>query len=647
MNTREAVWTQMLKTICYLCYLCLVLFVLARFVMAADNPEPYTIHPVYHQTVGVSYAPPENNEQLRGVLAAALGADDRIDPNAYYLIHRVVFNILNGATTNGGWYLYHEPWHRSPSKLRRILSRLDDPLVGGNFRRKRIYGAGELQLVPVVLWPALDLSKHNPVIRNELAKQVATAVSTNAKLQVTGLLTSRSPQQLNTFLSGYGAKPTTAADFDAALKEAITSLDAVKIDSQMPAIARDAEMLKDWRPQQAGAPTGAAESEFIKAYAAWIVRETLAAYAINEPKRAPRPAEIRFVNSQGKQLPVQARLFTVEPSSATENRTGITRFVPQGFPEATTLSDFLPDYKITITAREPQPTTDFKGLLGVLGLAQADVLVLAINPANKLFLPLLDAASVATEPVRMIVLPADVKIDAIKPKTANAGSVAAGPQPVPAAPKPAPAKAAAGGAPSGNASSSGTATGNAGSTGESTAVLASIQLVNEKKYAYGIGAGIPLQSYDTLEYDSTNGVITSKAVEKQNLFAFLLLHPYPTDTSGTRLRLLPGFMAGLPIAGKPLNQQIYAGSIGLWKVEPFVGVRVTRTLVPTGASTGSPNPSSTAGSLRPDWGTRLTFGITVPISSVKSLISPQKGGGASNAGAAAAGTPGSRDAKKN
>ena len=87
--------------------------------------------------------------------------------------------------------------------------------------------------------------------------------------------------------------------------------------------------------------------------------------------------------------------------------------------------------------------------------------------------------------------------------------------------------------------------------------------------------------------------------------------------------MLPTFMAGLPIAGKVLDQQIYAANIGLWKAELFVGVLVHRDLLPAaGATTNStPSVAGTAGSLQARWGTRLTYGINIPISMVKSALS--------------------------
>jgi len=64
-------------------------------------------------------------------------------------------------------------------------------------------------------------------------------------------------------------------------------------------------------------------------------------------------------------------------------------------------------------------------------------------------------------------------------------------------------------------------------------------------------------------------------------------------------------MAGMAITGHPLNQQLYAGSIGLWKLEAFAGVLVSRQL------RRRPILQAKNG-LAPDWGARFNFGVNIP-----------------------------------
>ena len=85
------------------------------------------------------------------------------------------------------------------------------------------------------------------------------------------------------------------------------------------------------------------------------------------------------------------------------------------------------------------------------------------------------------------------------------------------------------------------------------------------------------------------------------------------------------------ISGKVLDQQITCG-FGLWKVEVFVGELVHRDLVPAveAATNTTSSVAGTGGSLNARWGTRLTYGINVPISVIKAALSSKNGSNNSN-----------------
>lgn len=631
-------------------------------VVAADAPQPYTIHPVYVGRTGVTIAAPENNRDLRALLAAALGGEDRIDRKTYYLVHRIVFNTLTGASTNGGWYIYYEPWHKL-NGVTGFLARLDDPLISGNFKRTRLYGAAQIQLVPLVIWPAVNFSKQNDDIRLNLGTQAADALARDNGL--VAALKNGKAADLKNFSNE--TKKALADDTPTAINQIRMNLETSHVATppqDSPAfsiaaisIAKDAQRLQQWAAPNTLSAVGA---DFVRSYAAWLVRETIVAYVMGPSATGQLASttrtQMKLASGKGKQTTLTTGTFRIEDPNESDGFRNDTRYVPEKFPEEQERSAFLPDYKVTVAAREAQPASDLKGLISVLGGAQGGgVIVLGIDATNKVFFPLFDTASVGDEPVQIAVLPADVTIDALLTAAdgaagpqkggaaAGAGGRGGGPQPV------APAKAAPGRAPAPVAAAGSAVAQDVAKMDTSANVLASIKLINEKKYPYDIGAGVPLTSLDAIDYDSTNGVITSKQVEKQNVYGFLLLHPYPTDISSGRLRLLPGLVAGLPLAGKPLNQQIYGASIGLWKVEPFIGLRVTRTLVPVSSQpVTTPSPAATASSLHPDWGARMTFGIVIPVSSIKSIIAPKSsgGGGSSTTSANAAGTPGPAAKKK-
>jgi hypothetical protein len=133
--------------------------------------------------------------------------------------------------------------------------------------------------------------------------------------------------------------------------------------------------------------------------------------------------------------------------------------------------------------------------------------------------------------------------------------------------------------------------------------------LNEKRSRFDFGFAVPLKSQDDVEYDTDAGRLVAKTVARSNVFATVNLYPFaPVDLDKTSLRLLPGFMVGLPISGKILNQQLYAASIGLWRVEAFCGVMLRRNLVPDLASATGTNAA-----LKAQYGARLTFGLQLPI----------------------------------
>jgi len=343
----------------------------------------------------------------------------------------------------------------------------------------------------------------------------------------------------------------------------------------------------------------------LKQLSAWVVRETLDGYA------------------QGMRDALTSRSISNvqwKPSGSPDSM-AITLAKGSMYVLADTLK-ILPHYRVTVTAREPQPSSDFKTLLGLI--AQGAPIVTFTIDSSADFRSLLppgqqSLAETDNRTVRVGALPVDIAIDAIKPDTqTGTGSDDKKGNPPKAGQK--------------NADGTNDAenkNGNSGQKNQSNQdanALSSIKIQNEKKYLYGIGVGLPLKSFDSVEYDSTNSIITAKKIEKQNVFGFFEFHPYATDTSGVRLRLLPTLMAGLPIAGKPLDQQIYAVNFGLWKAEPFIGLLVHRDLVPAGnaASNTTSSVSDTGASLTPRWGARLTYGINVPLSVVKSALSSKK-----------------------
>jgi len=149
---------------------------------------------------------------------------------------------------------------------------------------------------------------------------------------------------------------------------------------------------------------------------------------------------------------------------------------------------------------------------------------------------------------------------------------------------------------------------------------------NEKKYWYDFSFALPLKSFNDLTVNSTDLTLMAKKVEKQNLFAMVNLSPIPYDTKKAQFQLIPVFLYGVPITGKPLNHHLLAGAIGLNRIQFFAGIMLdhNRTLaapLPPGTSNGS---SSGTGPVIDKWNSHLSYGINFPVSTVVSLLKSSK-----------------------
>jgi len=164
-------------------------------------------------------------------------------------------------------------------------------------------------------------------------------------------------------------------------------------------------------------------------------------------------------------------------------------------------------------------------------------------------------------------------------------------------------------------------TGNAVS-GSSSKQIGKNTFDNEKKYHYDFSLALPLKSYQDLTVNSSDLTVTAKKVDKQNLFAMINLSPFPYDTKKASFQVLPVFLYGMPITGKPLNHHLIAAAVGLNRVQFFAGVLVSHNKDAPGSSVpGSSSSSSTStGPVRDFWSAKLSYGINFPVSTITSLL---------------------------
>ena len=148
---------------------------------------------------------------------------------------------------------------------------------------------------------------------------------------------------------------------------------------------------------------------------------------------------------------------------------------------------------------------------------------------------------------------------------------------------------------------------------------------NEGKYRYDFSFALPLKSYSDLTVNSTDFTLSAKTVSKQNLFAVANLSPIAAyDTKKANFEILPVILYGMPISGQPLHHQLVAGAIGLNKVQFFVGTMFSlNNVLPNTPAAPAGTASSTVGGTGPvkqHWGTKLTYGINFPVSTITNLL---------------------------
>jgi hypothetical protein len=117
--------------------------------------------------------------------------------------------------------------------------------------------------------------------------------------------------------------------------------------------------------------------------------------------------------------------------------------------------------------------------------------------------------------------------------------------------------------------------------------------------------------------------VAAKKVEKGDLFAVINLG-LPRDTKKIQWQLVPTFVYGITITGKPLDHHLVGFTIGLNYVQLLGGVRFDRrkeigTTVENGTPVGV--ESAPAGD---KWDHKWVWGINIPVRTVVGLFSKKK-----------------------
>jgi hypothetical protein len=147
------------------------------------------------------------------------------------------------------------------------------------------------------------------------------------------------------------------------------------------------------------------------------------------------------------------------------------------------------------------------------------------------------------------------------------------------------------------------------------------QFDNEGRYWWDVSLALPLKSHDDLTIDVEGGQVAAKKVEKTDLFAVVNLG-LSRDTKKLQWQLVPTFIYGIPITGKPLKHHLVGLSLGLNYVQVIFAKRFDRiTEVSTTAQGNTPVGVESSPAQGKKWTQDWVWGINIPVQTVVKLFS--------------------------
>jgi hypothetical protein len=148
----------------------------------------------------------------------------------------------------------------------------------------------------------------------------------------------------------------------------------------------------------------------------------------------------------------------------------------------------------------------------------------------------------------------------------------------------------------------------------SPAELGKKTIDNEGRYWWDISAGVPLKGIKELNFDSATQSIAPKEVSRQSLLAFFNVFPKKLDTKADRQGIVPVVLVGIAIAERPLDRIVFAGGLGINKIQFFAGT----------AYTNKQFPGETPGNVVTARRTNFIFGLNIPVRQAVSYLKTSK-----------------------
>ena len=148
---------------------------------------------------------------------------------------------------------------------------------------------------------------------------------------------------------------------------------------------------------------------------------------------------------------------------------------------------------------------------------------------------------------------------------------------------------------------------------------------NEGLYWWDVSVGVPISRINELEFDTTNNTVTSKEVDKQNIFALFNLYLPPKDIKGTGYSWIPHFVGGVAIAKQPLKKFMFGAGFGPHFANFYAGVLFTEVKKPATLTEGSTaTPEQLNADIRKSFKPQFTFGINIPVRAVLATMDKSK-----------------------
>lgn len=146
------------------------------------------------------------------------------------------------------------------------------------------------------------------------------------------------------------------------------------------------------------------------------------------------------------------------------------------------------------------------------------------------------------------------------------------------------------------------------------------EVLNEGLYFYDFSICVPVNKLSLLEVSESDNNFSPKEINKQSVYGTFSLYPWWVDLSRGGARYwLPRALVGLGLTGRPGDNFMVGGASGFSFFQFFVGSAFARHNVKApGEPGGTPNK------LVGRYGSRLTYGINVPVFSAIQKVSAKK-----------------------